>query len=490
MNQKARKNSHPKKDLWLLVVVVGLATAMVITLATIATRGQRILGHDSFYYLENAKAFSKALPDHLGGCFPAGYPFLASLGIRAGMSPWVSLVGISLLSFALCACCVVTLVHRRNSFLWAAIVLALASIPAVYRYSLGVMSEMLFSSLVLMVGLFMARPDKRGSIILSVIFAIAAFCVRYAGGFLLAVLFAWVLVQRGDGLTRWSGLAPVLSLLIGAVVVVGLVYSNVAKTGYISGCPRGGGMSGLGSVFEHASNLGVSPIGLFSDGAVRLMVGVKSLKTAIGLGFLGLVVLTCTISYLRKSSNYSRPLALVIVGYLVSLIVYRSVAHFDNLSSGRFFIPVVFPLTIVIFELVALRWRKLMGFGTLLVITVGIYQAARGVSAETYGDVRSAVDILKRTTSQADTVLVNGAAASLAAYLDATVILSLHPPTDLRETHFVAVAARSLDRQGSRRQFEPTWLKIIEEELSRQRVRLLYRDDKAILLQRLPDTRS
>ncbi|MCS4142555.1 hypothetical protein GGQ15_002955 [Salinibacter ruber] len=390
-------------------------------MAVVWTRANRIVQGDSFHYLSYAKEYSSAWPDQFGTSWPHGYPFIASFFTELGLSAYWSLMVVSVLSLFTLALLTTTLVPAkiRNHWSVSALFLGLGAMPIAARMLAIPASEYLFSALVISF-IFLLRYWPRPWAIWGTGFLVfSAFCVRYAGIFMLGVMGLYGLWTIYTGRRR-----NVVFHTAGSVFVTGaftglLILMNVLQTGHMSGAarPSGGGVSLLP---KHALDLGWGFIGALSSKQILtgIVGGVDTILGAtVGILALGGVFSICVLAFLRETStHYGRPAALVIGCYLLCMIVLRSISQFQPLYHARFVVPVLFPLGALLIGQVRGRLRTVAGVLAIAVFAVGVFAAGRGMTREGYGDLTTARGVLGDTLSPGDTVLVNHWAQSLSAY--------------------------------------------------------------------------
>ena len=163
------------------VGTIGICCALL--LGAIWTRGERLLGNDSWGYLELAKQYRTTPPTHLGDWWPFGFPGLGALVSLSGLSIYVSLVVVS-------AAAIFAIIVGYWSFLPdsckespAALMVLLAAVcaPVCPLLVYGLMSEPLFSAALFGLALSISCWPSRAAIIAAMVLATMAFTIRYVG---------------------------------------------------------------------------------------------------------------------------------------------------------------------------------------------------------------------------------------------------------------------------------------------------------------------
>lgn len=459
------------------------ATVICLLLGLVFYCGLRVLGHDGFFYVEYTKEFTVSLPDRLGSHWPYGFPVLGSLLVRVGLPAYwalsclsvLALFGLMLVADAMMRASEISCPRR------AAALLALAAVPGVYQQGWNCMSELFFAFLVFLFIWCLARERIVAGVAGACATATAAVAVRYAGGFLWLVFAVWVLLNLRRLYER-KKLVPVLFAgVLGAAATAGLLYLNYRKTGFLSGAARPPG----GWTLRHFFDFGLSLPGLFSAGAVGLLQRHEFLAAAAGTISMAALT-TIGVSALRRPrSRFSRPAALVLLGYPAAMVIFRCLRHFDNLDAGRFFLPVLFPAAVLLWEVFPKRRTALLSAGAAVVFLFGAAWAVRGVDLRVYGRVTKAAGILARTADASAVVVVNDRALSLAAYVNNRVRWARSPAeVDVLSADYVVVAAEPLDRVGVHAGFAPEWAAFVERVLRSGRFIVVFRDEHAVVLQR------
>jgi hypothetical protein len=389
-------------------------------LGLIWVRGQRVLGNDAFYYLEFAKAFKHNFPDRFGDWWPFGFPLLGTWLSYSGLSVHGSLWLVSAAAFfamlgGLWWAWAVPPANHRLQLIW---LLAFACAPVCPLLLATTMSEPLFSAALFGLALALGFVPQTGAIVLTMGFALLAFGSRYAGIFTFGVILLFFWAERKKIRTAGRVVSAGLIYLVGLLIAGGLCYTNYRIFGHVTG-PHPVGQEQFASWPYHLANFGWAPIGaLISVQQLERMGGIHhGLTFAIGLtsiaGMFGLFIR----SWVLQPTRFSRPMALLSGSYVLAIVTLRATTVFDEVSSPRTFLPIMFPiLYLLLTTFPALQHSKRWLPIPLGILLVGIVLSARGMSIAVRPDVRPARDFLAKVLLPGDTVLVDGGAASLAAY--------------------------------------------------------------------------
>jgi len=399
---------------------VSSVTATV--LAVVWTRANRIIGHDAFYYLKFAKQYTEKWPGQFGNHWPQGYPLIGSFFSEIGFSAYWGLMIVSVLSVVVTAWLTTMLIPARSRRHWSttALFTGMGAAPVVPLLLKAPLSDWVFTALTVCVIVLLRYWPRPWALWGSAFAAVSAFCVRYAGIFLLGVIGLyglWVLYSNRKRRTR---VHTILSVLSAGGVILALIGLNVYQTGYASGAPRSPG-GGFASVPIHAAHLGWAFIGgLSSPNVAEIIGGVESSGgLAVGYLLLGTVLLLCIRAFVKERHVQSlRPAALVVGSYLVSMIIFRSMSSFNDLSQPRFILPVLFPAGALVISQARGKLKSAVGVLAIGVLVAGLFAAGRGISKEIYGNVDTARRALSGELAPEDTVLVNGSALRLSAYFE------------------------------------------------------------------------
>jgi hypothetical protein len=460
-----------------LAVAAGV-TALSAVLRAIAMRGEAQVSSDSFYYLRTALYLENHWPQRLGSNWPYGYPFLISLLSRSGLHVYYAARTISWISlFALTFMFVRDLaangVPRGRVFGFA---LCLATLPRVFRLSGAVLSDVTFAALVFCLLVALQRLPRPGWLMIAMLANVALLCVRYIGVAFVALPVVW-LVLSWKTLSARMRFGASLGIAAMAAVNAALLWTNVRATGHLSAVDRGSD----GTVLGHVSNYGWSIPGMLLSEPKAIADRLPSwLAFGIGLALaLGLLAL-CGHALRRSSSARTRWYGFAVVYYSAALIAARSLGSFNDLNSGRFLFPVLLPLFALLAELSYPRWLGRAACAAAVVIALAT--AAREPSAQTHGRVGAAAELLEPRTGPSSVIQVSGYATSLAATIQGD--LRMYRPGDPLPTDadYVVIASQSVDREGSRYEYDPRWHDV-EQALIAQGWAFVLQDDHVHVLQ-------
>jgi len=392
---------------------------LLFLLGLIWSRGQRILGHDSFAYLEFAKAFATELPNHFGDWWPYGYPLAGGLLARLGLSAHTALLAISGLSFLSMLCLTIYALPGafRNRADTRLIISAAISAPVCAQLFVGAMSEPLFSALLFGLAISMGAWPKRTAIGLSALLALLAFCVRYSGVFAFGAVGLYALYQWKE--LQLSGNRRFLlgSLATCTLIATALCWTNYLALGRFAG-PQPVGEESIASWPYHFSQMGWSLIGSLSSGRIVARVENTNEVVAFAIGVMAMAGIgwLLTKSWRSRNSQFTQPVALVAGLYLLSMVTLRATTPFDAISSPRTMLPALFLLTWLLIEQVCasgMRFVRICAFASLI-LSVGL--AGRGISPTQRPDLTVTREFLASILKPGDTVAVNARAINLAAY--------------------------------------------------------------------------
>lgn len=388
-----------------------------MVLALIWSRGEPVVGHDSFGYLELTKQFRETAPTHFGDWWPFGFPLLASILTHLGLSAFASLVAVSTIAyFAMVWWFWRTLPKPSNDGTAATVLLAVVCAPACPVVLCMILSEPLFSAFLFGLALCLGRWASKATIVGSMVMAMAAFGVRYVGAFAIGLVGMWALLQ-------WNRLKQVRlrGFFVGTyiatiLVIAGLCYLNYRYSGAITG-PHPVGREHLSSWPYHLADFGWSSVAAFISSGLLPAVG--GISSPMGFG-VGVIIVATLYGYLfiawkRRTSETTTAMVLLVVIYSLAMVTLRSTTRFDNLSSARTFLPVLFPLAYLIATDRAVRLRQGATAAACVIVAGAWLLAVRGISPDVKPDVSAAKSALSRVLKPGQTVAVNGAGRALAA---------------------------------------------------------------------------
>ena len=402
------------------ILVAALGAVLVSVLALIWSRGEPVIGHDSFSYIELTKDFREHAPDHFGDWWPFGLPLLASFLTHSGLSAYASLVAVSGAAYAGMIWCFWWALPGDSKG-WTAPALLLAAIcaPVCPVLLCMVWSEPLFSVFLFGFAISLGRWPSKRAIVASMVMAIAAFCVRYVGAFAVGLIGLWTLL-RWNSLGRIQRRGFVVIWYLITILVSGfLCYLNYRHSGHIAG-PQPVGREPFSSWPRHLADYGWSPVSAFvSISVLKAVGGILSPTGLLG----GLAIIAVLGWYLfRRWKHASSPRAtaviLTIVAYSLAMVTLRSTTRFDSLSNARTFLPVLFPFVYLVATETAARFRRAVISGCALSVLVSLLLAVRGISPEVKPDITAARSALARVLKPGQTVAVNGEGRALAAHFE------------------------------------------------------------------------
>jgi hypothetical protein len=140
------------------------------------------------------------------------------------------------------------------------------------------------------------------------------------------------------------------------------------------------------------------------------------------------------------------------------MVILRTVGSFDALYNARTFLPVIFPIGLVLAGQFTTRRECLVhGLAWIICIAGGV-SAVRGISRQIGGEVGPAVPLLKSRLRKDDGVQINDFAFSLTAYIPQRTYRAwpefwLQNPKE----RFLVVAAQALDHSGTPGTVDPAW---------------------------------
>lgn len=462
---------------------------MMISVEMIWSRGQRLLGHDSFAYLEFAKQFKAHPPTRLGDWWPFGFPLAGTIvSLATGVSAYTALFIVSALAYWSVLTGFVLQALRSTTTKSTALVFtsALACAPVCSGLLIGPMSEPLFTAALFWLVWSMAYWPKRLAIAFSVGLALMAFCTRYAGIFALGVVALYALI-RFNCIREKKRLATFVSLYgLGVAAALALMYTNYLFYGHATG-PQPVGKESFLSWPIHLADFGWSPVEAFISGALLKNIGgIRSLRALLfGWTSTALMLGLCFYAWKRPISLLARPAALLAAAYMLSIVTLRATTPFDAVSSGRTFLPVLFLLGLLAFQTCSARAPRAFLAASVLSLVLSLILALRGVSKETYGPIIGARTPLARVLTTESTIAVNAQAVSLAAYFPNHFFLAADPsalPRSPGASQFVVIAAKRTGRYGQQAGFEANWLDFADGSLKAGTTSLVERNADFIIL--------
>ena len=487
--EKNRINDVALSVMWML---------SMLALGFVWTRGARVLGQDSFAYVDMVKVFAYDFPDRFGDWWPYGYPLAAVPLYWAGVSPFIALLAISAASFlflfSLTSRCLPA--ESRYGRGTIAVTAAIALSPVCAQLIVFDLSDPFFAASLLAFAACLAHWPRRWAVAAAPALALAAFSIRYAGVFTyglvgVCALLEWQRLREHRRLPLLAG-----SSLIVGIVTAALLWSNVRASGHITG-PQPIGDSSIWTWPMHFADLGLSLPAAFTS--THFIQAVQhshpTVMLVLGLAIMTAAMLLVVASFLSPLSPYSRAIALVAGGYIVTIVTMRATTPFPALSYPRYLVPALFPLAFLFVSRPAVARSRLITAAGVVSVAVSMALAARGIAPEQRPDMTAAQQFLAGALQPSDIVTVNLAARSLAAYFDnrfdyvgdadgdsrAWTV----SPTNWRPTRttFTVVGARGTP---SARVFDGGELGTVMAAVAAGRVEVVHRSDAAVIVRARP----
>ena len=469
-----------------LEVAAALALSLVLALATF--RDGRLLTFDGYHYCELAKQFAVEWPDRFGNHWPFGWPLAGALLARLGLPAYFALVALALASLAMLLAGASRVLTGHP--LRGPVLLALAASPILAPQLGGVLTELPFAASLLGLALCLTAWPARGAFWGAVVCAVSALCIRYAGLIALAAIVVWLAAQWRALRTTGRAREAVAAWCVACLVSVGLLGLNLLKTGHLSGAGRGP-TPGLSSLPAQLADFGWSLPSALVAGGLRDRIGPYSaLGVVIGAACFLAITALCLRAWFRPRSEFSRPLALVALGYCAGMAVLRCIGEFDALHIARTFLPALFPLGLLLVgELAASRTATLLLCA--VVLGTGTVAATRGISRQIGGDVHPVLTALRERVRPSDTIAINNHAFALAAYFPQRTRHIWPENAGLLPEHgFLVAAAKPSARDGTGAILEEAWVQACARLVAGGQFTYLVREPAVIALARVPSPPS
>ncbi len=469
-----------------LEVAAALALSLVLALATF--RDGRLLTFDGYHYCELAKQFAAEWPDRFGNHWPFGWPVAGALLARLGLPAYLALVALAVASLALLLAGASRVLAAHP--LRAVVLIALAASPILAPQLGGVLTELPFAASLLCLALCLAAWPARGALWGAAGCAVCALCIRYAGLIALVAIAVWLVTQWHSLRTAGRAGEAVAASGVACLVSAGLLGLNLVKTGHLSGAGRGQ-TPGLAGLPAQLADFGWSLPSALVAGGVRDRIGPYStLGVAIGAACFTAIAALCLWAWFRPRSEFSRPLALVALGYCAGMAVLRCVGEFDALHIARTFLPALFPLGLLVASELA-RSRAATLLLCVVVVGTGSVAATRGISREIGGDVYPVLAALRERVRPDDTIAMNNHAFALAAYFSQrTRHISPENAGRFPEHGFLVAAAKPRTRDGTGAVLEEAWVHACARLVASGQFTYLVREPTVIALARIPSPPS
>ena len=455
-----------------------------LALAILLYREGPLLSFDAFHYCEFAKAYRDSWPVAFGNHWPAGFPLLAGFMGWLGVPAYPALCAIAVAAFT--ALVVLACNALRTEKTALAVALALACVPIVSEQMFAALSELPFAAPWLGLGFALSLWPSRRGLWLAAGCAVLAVCLRYVGLLAIGVLWIWLAWQATELRAAHRLGHAFVAASTATIVVSALLLWNVVATGHLSGAGRGAeSLLGWKSLPQHVAHFGWSAPSALMLGGLRDRVGTGS-AMGLTLGWLacGTGAAVCALGWVRPAAAWVRPVALITFAYGGGMILLRTIGSFDALYNARTFLPIAFPLGLILSTQGARQAPRLVVAGALLVTAAGVASAVRGHSRAIGGDVRPAVAILRPLLGPNDRIQVNEHAFTVGAYVrQRTPQVWAEYWNDATTERFLVVAARSLDRNGSPDHLEQAWQAIATRLVARGTHRWLLQTDSLFVLE-------
>lgn len=476
------------------IVAAAFWLATMFVLGLLWTRGERVLGQDAFSYVEMVKQFAITLPHQFGDWWPYGYPLAALPFYRLGLSAFNALLLISAASYV---GIFIALIHglpstTRTGIGAIALVTAAAWSPVSTQLLMFDLADPFFAAALVVLAVTLSNWPRRWAIVAAPIVALAAFGIRYAGVFAFVAVGVQAIVRWRE-LRAQRALVPLIvtSVLV-SIVTAGLLWSNYVATGRITG-PQPIGESSLLSWPMQFADLGLSIVAAFTSS--HLIQSAQELHPALmsaaGLAVMAPVVTLLVVSWLWPANSFSRPMALIAAGYILTIVTMRATTPFPSLTYPRYVFPAMFPLAFLVASRPTLAHSRLLATGAAGSIILSVMLAARGIAPDQIPQVRQARDFLATALKPGDAVTVNLPARSLAAYFDNRFdyvgdvdgndnAWTISPTNwQPRRTTFTVVSPRG---SGGSRTFDPAELATVMRAVQSGEAQLVFSTAEALIV--------
>jgi hypothetical protein len=437
------------------------------------------LGFDSYYYCELAKLYAKEWPRAFGNHWPCGYPLLGGLLGRMGLAAYPALALVSLVALA---------VLTRIAAGWMPwfLACALAATPILGVQIFGAATELPFAAALLGLAAALAAWPKPAAIWVAAACALLALGLRYAGVVAFGVLGAWLLGDMRALRAAGKLLHATVAIALAAFIAAGLLVWNRLATGHLSGADRGARESlGWHAWPGHLADLGWSLPSTLMLGGLRDRIHSGWLGESVGCALSVGCGLLCAWAIVRPRQSWVRPCAAVALAYGAGMVALRSVGSFDALYGARTFLPLIFPVGLVVAGQFCGRLSWVAASVAGIVLASGIAGAGRGLSQQIAGDVREAVPILRARMHPGDRVQVNDFALSLTAFIPQQTDRAWPEYWQQNpQRRFLVVAAQPADRSGMPGLIDPSWLSLCQRLVAQGTHRWMLKTPKVIVLER------
>lgn len=461
------------------------------------TRGQRLLGQDSFAYLAMAKEFAIAPPDHFGNWWPHGYPLAGSLLTHLGLPAYHALMVVTAgaFFFLLLATWRLLPAGSRSNPVTILLFTAVAISPLCAQLMVTNLSEPFFAAALFALVMSLDSWPKRWAICASLGLALLAFSIRYAGVFSFGVVGLYAMMRWKDLRAAGNLVFLLVALAATFAITAALLWTNFRVFGRITG-PQPVGEESLWTWPLHFAQFGWSVVGGFSSSHLIARAEVLSplLVYAIGFAAMGAISLLLLASWTSPVSRMSRPLVFLCGAYILAIVSLRASTPFDALSFPRFFLPICFPLLYLLATRERMMRSRLFAGIVCASLLASSALAVRGVSAEQLNDLSTIREALKSALKPSDDVAVNQPARNLAAYLpnrfdhignkeghSNSWTISPRNWEPNRTTHTV-LATRPTGSAPGERTFQKSELETVTSAVESGQVELVFRNSEGLVV--------
>ena len=321
----------------------GLAWGIGVAFALCLYRTGIRLGFDSYYYCEFAKTYAQAWPAAFGNQWPCGYPLLGGLLGRLGLAAYPALTLVSLVALAVLTRITAGFLHGRL------IVCALACAPIVGVQVFGAATELPFAAALLGLAAAVAAWPRPSAFWAAAACAVLALGLRYAG--VLAFGALWAALAGDARKLREAGrlLHASAAVVSATLVALGLLAWNLSVTGHLSGADRvSPDRLGWASLPGHLADLGWSLPSALMLGGLRDRFDSGWVGRATGWALAASGASLCLWAILQPRQSWVRACATVALAYGLGMVFLRSIGSFDALYNARTFLPLIFPVGLVV----------------------------------------------------------------------------------------------------------------------------------------------
>jgi hypothetical protein len=415
-----------------------------------------------------------------------------------GLSTYVSLFVASSIGFFTIIYCFWWLApaNVKASPLTITALLASVCAPVCPLVLTGILSEPLFATFLFVLAASLSRWPSAPGIVSTMLCCLAAFGVRYVGIVTFPMVALYALVGWRSLRQARRVLFFLSTYLVASVVCALLCYSNYRYFGRVAG-PQPVGHESLWSWPSHLASFGWSPVAAFLSSAILEKLGGISnpLAFCAGLIVVGAIGFWLARILKRPSTTVAAPMVLLVVCYSLAIVTLRSITPFDAVSSARTFLPVMFPLAFLVVTEIRGGRSRLISLFAILLVCIGIALAIRGMSKQLRPGIREARNALSGVIQPGQSVAVNSAAISVAAYFENHFLSigespdGLTPgwePTQAWDPHranLVLYAVSPGPKEGGAADHRKMWEELSRTAIASGQARELAREDTFVLLE-------